>query len=286
MSAPFSTLLDVSGARLHVVGRPLSSPRGALVLVPGFAEHAGRWARAMDLLAAHGYSSFTYEPRGHGQSSGPRGHTPSWSALGEDLGAVVTALEESRHLPRRRALVAASMGALVAAEWLPAHPGRFHGFVLVAPYFAPARGYPPLKVLLARAAVGVWPALAQPHGLRGRQMTRDHALAAAYDGDPALVRVMSAGWFAGMRAAQARVREAGAAGIDAPTLVLHGLADPVADPRAASEWAATATAPGSDVFLYPGMLHEPLNEMDRDRVFADLARWLDRNVLEPREPGA
>jgi alpha-beta hydrolase superfamily lysophospholipase len=240
----------------------------------------------MDDLAARGYASFTYEPRGHGASSGPRGHTPSWSALADDLTAVVDALEAGGHLPPRRALLASSMGGLLAAEWVPAHPGRFHALVLVAPFFEPALRIPASKIGLARTVGAIWPSFAQPHGLRGRDMSHDPAVVAAYDTDPAIVRVMSARWFAEMRAAQARVAAAGAGGIDVPVLLLQGGADPVARAAAAEAWMKTAKVPGSETRIYPGFLHEPLHESDRGHVFTDLYRWLDRHVLETARPGA
>lgn len=292
-SAPFELVVPARGAKLRVVGHPVADPRGGVVIAHGFAEHAGRWSRFQVDLAARGYASFVAETRGHGGSSGARGHTPSWAALGEDLTAVVDALEAERRLPARRALLGASMGGLVVAAWAPAHAGRFHGYVLCSPYLAPARRLPAHKVALARIVSGVWPGLAQAHGLRGRELSHDATVVDAYDHDPRLVRVMSAGWFTQMRAAQARVAAAVAAGpdgpgkiADAPVLLLHGADDPIADPKAAEAFMALAQVPGSERRLYPGMLHEPLNELERNRVLADLARWLDRNILGTNRIGA
>jgi len=286
MPAPYESVVEVDGARLSVVGRPMRDARGGVVIAPGFAEHAGRYAQLMTDLAARGWAAFTYDPRGHGRSSGPRGHTPSWGRLGDDLGAVVDALEEDRVLPTRRALHASSMGALVAVEWM-AGPGRgrFHGLALVAPYFAPVSPPPAGKVALARTVGAVLPRMAQAHGLRGRSMSRDPNVIAAYDLDRAITRVMSARYFNEMRAAQARVAARGAAGLDLPVLLVHGEADPIASPEAAREWMRTVTTAGSEERLYPGLLHEPLNELSRARVFADYARWLDRQVLAVTQPG-
>ena len=286
--APFERTVESEGARLRVVGRPLADPRGTMLLVPGFAEHSGRYARLMRDLAARGYASYTYEPRGHGRSSGPRGHTPSWAVLGKDLSAVVADLVAHGDLRdgRRQAVWAASMGALLAAEWLPHQPpGRFHGAVFVAPYFAPAARLPLAKVWLARTVGALLPVMAQPHGLRGKEMSRDPAVIAAYDGDPELCRVMSARYFNEMRAAQARVAAHGAAGLDLPVLHVQGEADPIASLDAARAYMRTVTARGSESYVYPAMRHEPLNELEGARVFADVARWLDRVVLAVTRPG-
>jgi alpha-beta hydrolase superfamily lysophospholipase len=293
MNSPFELVVPSNDVRLHVVGHPVANPRGGIVIAPGFAEHAGRYARLMTDLAARGYASFLIEPRGHGTSTGPRGHTPSWAALQDDLTAAIDALESERRLPARRALFGASMGGLVAAEWVPAHPGRFSGLVLVAPFLAPAKPLPPLKVALADLVTGVLPRLSQSHGLRGRDLSHDATVVAAYDADPFLVRVMSARYFTEMRAAQARVKAAIAAGpagtgaiLDAPVLLLQGAADPVASAAAAQSFMKLAPAPGSEARVYPGMFHEPLNELDRNRVLADMARWLDRNILGTNRIGA
>jgi alpha-beta hydrolase superfamily lysophospholipase len=286
MPAPYERFVEVDGARLSVVGRPMRGPRGGVVLAPGFAEHAGRYGPLMTDLAARGWATFTYDPRGHGRSSGPRGHTPSWAHLGHDLTAVVDALEKDGGLPPRRALHASSMGALVAVEWMAgAGRGRFHGLALVAPYFAPVAPPPAGKVVLARTVGLLLPRLAQAHGLRGRSMSRDPNVIAAYDLDPAITRVMSARYFNEMRAAQARVRSRGAGDLDVPVLLLHGEADPIASPAAARAWMRTVTTAGSEEHVYPGLLHEPLNELARARVFADYARWLDRQVLATSSPG-
>ena len=289
MQAPFELTVQAPGVRLRVVGRPVTDPRGGVVIATGFGEHVGRYVRLMEDLAARGYSTFVYDARGHAGSSGPRGHAPTWAALGDDLTAVVDALEAERRLPQRRALLGASMGGLVAASWLPAHRGRFHALVLVAPFLAPKMALPPAKVLLARTVGAVLPTLAQATGIRGRDLSHDAAIIAAYDADPLVTRVMSARYFSEMRAAQAQVARdvAGEEGgvLDVPVLLLMGADDPIADVRAAEAWMRTATASGSEIHVYPGLRHEPLNELDRNRVLADLARWLDRRVLEATRPG-
>ena len=283
MRAPFERTIDSAGVKLRIVGRPIIDPRGGVLIVPGFAEHAGRYTRLMRDLAARGYASFTYDPRGHGRSGGARGHTPSWDQLGEDLSAVVNDLEENRDLPSRRALWASSMGALLAAEWLPRQPrGRFQAAVFVDPYLAAAVSPPPHKVLLARTVGALLPGLAQPHGLRGKDLSHDPSIIAAYDGDPELTRVMSAGYFNAMRAAQARVAAQGADGLDVPLLIIHGADDPIASLEAARKFRATCTTSGTDLRIYPGLRHEPLNEPEGTRVFADVARWLDHVVPEVR----
>ncbi len=246
MPGSFDLMVPAGDIPLHVQGHEVSEPRGGLVIAPGFAEHTGRYARLMQELAAHGYTTAVYDPRGHGRSGGPRGHTPSWSTLVEDLERVIRALEAARCLPRHFGLLGASMGGLVALDWSLSHRDRARGLVLVSPYFEAANAPPPWKVALARTLGSVWPTLAQAHGLKGRDMTHDPVIVAQYDTDPALTRVMSARYYTEHRKAQARLRKT-AQEVGFPVLVLIGTADPIARTTTGERWAAEVPRPGIEV---------------------------------------
>jgi alpha-beta hydrolase superfamily lysophospholipase len=278
--------LDVpaAGAVLRMSGHDVASPRGTLVIVPGFAEHSGRWTRVQDELASRGYASYAFDPRGHGRSGGARGHTPGWGALLDDLSAVFHALEKERRLRGAVGLLGASMGGLLAIEWAVRHRERIKALALVSPFLAPALSIPPHKLLLAHTLGRALPRLAQAHGMRGKSLSHDPAVIAQYDGDPLQTRVMTARYFLEMRAAQERVRALGPK-IELPVLVLAGAADPVASVPAMEAWARTVPEGRCRLLVFPGLLHEPLNEPERLRVFGELVRWLDFHVVGQARPG-
>lgn len=281
---PFTLTVPAGDVRLHVLGHEVHHPRGGLLIAPGFAEHAGRYARLIQDMAARGYASFVYDPRGHGQSTGPRGHTPSWGALVDDLDRVVMALEHEQRLPARWGVLGASMGGLVALDWMLSHRGRAKGLALVSPFFEAAFEPPAWKVWLATVLGEQWPTLAQAHGLKGRDMSHDPAIVSLYDVDPAMTRVMSARYYAEHRAAQARLL-AGASHVDFPVLVQVGTADPIARHETAERWAHAVPDGWCELEIYPRLKHELLNELERHRVVLDLVRWLDHHVVEETRPG-
>lgn len=276
--------VPVSGATLRVAGHDVLSPRGGVVIVPGFAEHSGRWGRVQDELAARGYSTYAYDPRGHGKSGGARGHTPSWGTLLDDLTAVFDVLERDRRLPKLVGLLGASMGGLLAIEWALAHREHIRGLALVSPFLAPALRIPPHKLALAHTVGRALPGLAQAHGLRGKDLSHDPAIAFQYDTDPLQTRVMTARYFLEMRAAQERVARLGPR-VDFPVLIQAGGADRVGSVAAIEAWARSVPEPWCRLIVYPGLFHEPLNEPDGPRVFSDLAHWLERNVVGEARPG-
>jgi alpha-beta hydrolase superfamily lysophospholipase len=272
------------GETLSVRGNEVMDPRGAVIIAPGFAEHAGRYGRLAQELASRGYSTYVYDPRGHGKSTGTRGHTPSWNQLVADLDAVFSALVNEDDFPARRAVVGMSMGSLVALDWALAHRREIDGLGLVAPFFKPAFQPPAWKVALAHTVGAAIPQFGQPHGLKGRDMSQDLVVAAQYDTDPAITRVMSARYYTEFQAAQERLRRT-APGVDFPVLVLQGGADPIASAEATAVWARAVPRPFCEWTVYQGLKHEVLNEFERGRVVSDLLYWLDRHLMAAVRPG-
>ncbi len=67
--------------------------KAAICLVHGHGEHTGRYAHVGAALTEKGYSLLGFDLRGHGKSAGPRGHTPSYDALLDDIAAFFGQIE-------------------------------------------------------------------------------------------------------------------------------------------------------------------------------------------------
>jgi alpha-beta hydrolase superfamily lysophospholipase len=252
------------------------APSGlGLVIAPGFSEYGERYAEVARFLGERGIAVVTYDPRGHGRSEGVRGHSPRWKALVGDLDHVIAGALAAGALPARWALLGASMGALVALDWAIARPEHAQALVLVAPFFRYGSRAPVWRVALAHAASAVAPTLAQPHGLRGAQLTTDPELSSLYDRDPRINRVMSARYYVEYRATQERLLASTVPG-RYPILVLHGEDDRIADPAPSRAFVSALSADRVTSYFYPCMRHEVLNERERERVYHDLAKWLER----------
>jgi alpha-beta hydrolase superfamily lysophospholipase len=64
-----------------------------------------------------------------------------------------------------------------------------------------------------------------------------------------------------------------------PVLVVHGEEDPVV-PVSTARYVAAAL-PNASLRLFPGDLHDVLNEHDRDRVHDVVADFVDEHSLAP-----
>jgi len=59
-----------------------------------------------------------------------------------------------------------------------------------------------------------------------------------------------------------------------PLLTIVGGDDPVVDPASVREFFDEVGVEDKTLMLYPNMLHEPFNELGRERVLDDVVRWL------------
>jgi alpha-beta hydrolase superfamily lysophospholipase len=66
--------------------------------------------------------------------------------------------------------------------------------------------------------------------------------------------------------------------IRSPIVMLVGGQDTVVDPAAAREFYDRLGSEDRTLLLYPKMLHEPLNELGRDQVLDDVARWIESRL--------
>lgn len=60
-----------------------------------------------------------------------------------------------------------------------------------------------------------------------------------------------------------------------PPPLLHGDADPIANVSATRRFFAAAGSQDKTLNVYGGFLHEVLNEIGKERVWEDIASWLD-----------
>jgi alpha-beta hydrolase superfamily lysophospholipase len=256
-----------------------AEPRGAIIIAHGFAEHGGTYGHAaLSLGSALDVDVIAVDFRGHGRSPGRRGVVRRYEDLGDDL---TCALEwAARQYPNApRFLLGHSNGGQVVLRLALQRRTPVEGLIISNPALRIAIPIPPHKLKLGKWLLRHAPWITLRGDTRVELLTRDPEIQRQHRADRLRHSRMSAPLFFGMVEGGAML-VARAGEIAAPIVLLVGGQDRVVDPAAAREFYDRLGSQDKTLLLYPKMLHEPLNELGREQVLDDLARW-----IEPRLSG-
>lgn len=251
---------------------PKGAPKGVVVVTHGYAEHCGRYHEVAHVIVDAGWAALTYDCRGHGKSPGPRGYIDRFDTYATDLHAMIAAARQLVPENAPVVLLGHSHGSLITLYALASNnPPKVTSAIVSSPYLGIKLAVPSWKKVLARVASKITPKLNQPNGIKAEHLTDDMAKRAEHDADALNFATANTRWFVESSDAQEFVAER-ADRIAVPTTWLVGANDPLANP-AQSRLVANKVK-GATYHDLAGMKHEVFNEVDRGKVFAELARAL------------
>jgi alpha-beta hydrolase superfamily lysophospholipase len=269
------TWKSLDGLDMYARGwAPPEKPRAAIMLVHGHGEHVGRYDHVAAALAEKGYAMLGFDLRGHGKSGGPRGHTPSYDALMDDIASFSRQADE-RYPGLPHFLYGHSMGGNLVLNFALRRKPDLHGVIATDPWLKLAFDPPASQVLLGRLTNGIAPAFVQHSKLDTKGLSHDQAVVTAYANDPLVHDKISARLFVTIYESGLWALEH-AAEFPLPLLLMHGAADPITSARASQEFARKA---GDKVTIkvWDGLYHEIHNEPEKAEVFKVMLGWLDRH---------
>jgi len=255
-------------------------PRKAVLLFHRGHEHSGRIAHLVDELDLADTDFFAWDARGHGQSPGARGDSPSFATSARDVQTFCEHLAQAHDIAEENiAVIAQSVGAVIVATWVHDYAPRIRALVLASPAFKVK-----LYVPLAR------PGLALLRKLRGnffvdsyvkaRFLTHDPQRIASYDQDPLITKSISVNVLLGLYEAGERV-VADAQAIGVPTQLLISGADFVVHRKPQEQFFERLGSVHKEKHILPGFFHDTLGEKDRAPVIARMRRFILQNFASP-----
>ncbi len=273
------TIPGTNGLSLHGRHWAVNDPRGVVVVVHGFGEHGDCYdhvARAVSPVA--GVDFVAPDLRGHGLSPGRRGVVKVYDDLVDDVMSTVSWVERERPGLPIYLLGQSNGGLVVLYTMLNAKAaGRLAGVIVSNPALALAFPVPKAQVQLGKILLRIAPWFTLPSPIVPENLTRDPVLQQWRRDDPLMHGRMSAPLFFGMGEGSRQV-SLNAEKVVAPLLMILGGSDPVIDPQTSREVFDRLGSTDKTLLLFPPMLHEPLNEIGREKVFTDIADWLDSRL--------
>ena len=254
--------------------QPAGNARGIVVIVPGFNAHSGHYQWVAEQLNRDALLVLAIDLRGRGRSDGERFTVAAFSEYVADVAQLI-ALAKTREPGLPIFLLGHSAGGVVAALYALDNQDSLRGllcesfaFELPAPAFA-------LAVIKGLSHVA-------PHAhvlrLKNEDFSRDPAVVAAMDADPLIAdEAQPAETLAALVRADEQLKQ-GFSQIVLPLFIAHGTEDRAAKPSGSEHFFEAAGSVDKTLKLYAGRFHDPLNDIGRDEVIADISNWIDLHL--------
>lgn len=252
------------------------NPKAHVGVVHGYADHSGRYRGIIQHLVNEGFAVHAFDYRGHGQSGGRRGHCDRFDDFLDDLDAFWSRVQEAAG-GQKTFVLAHSHGSLMSIVWQKRAPQHISGMVLSAPYLRLALKPSPFKVISAQLVGKVVPWLPVKNVLMPEQLTRDPQAQKQVAKDPLYNQVVTPRWFGEANAAQHEAFSLGDR-LTMPVFEFLGSADPIADTEAGKKFFELIGSKDKTFKEYPGVVHEPMNDLGKEQVWSDISLWISRHL--------
>ena len=266
-----------AGAKLHLQKwLPDDHPKAIILLVHGYAEHAGRYQYFAGHCVGKGYAVFAVDHWGHGQSDGTPGYVPDFSVFHDGVDQLVAcARQDFPELPLM--LVGHSMGGLISATYLLSNQSRFSACVLSGPAIKAAEEPSAFLKAISGFLSRFFPKLGVLE-LDSNGVSRDPQVVADYLADPLVYNgKMGARLAAEMLNNMTKIQQ-NAGQISLPILMLHGEKDSLAAAEGSKFLDSQISSSDKTLIIYPELFHEIFNEPEKDQVLNDMTDWVDKQL--------
>ncbi len=252
------------------------SPKGVVALVHGFGEHVARYQHVAEYFDQHDLALVGYDQRGHGKSSGKRGHVKDYNWLLEDVDRLLQKTQEVfPNIPI--ILYGHSWGGNIVTNYLlQKDTSLLAGAVVSSPWLKLAFDPPKVQLSVGKLIGKLFPGFTQSNNLDASELSADLEVGKAYQADPLVHGKISIATFLGTHQSGLWALE-NASKLQLDTFLMHGTADKITSHKASQEFAQKASGKVT-LQLWEGLRHETHNEVNKTEVLKTVAEWILRKI--------
>jgi len=243
-----------------------------MVFVHGLGEHSGRYGNPVSYFCPRGYAVYAMDNRGHGRSSGIRGHIDASSQYVDDLAHFIDKVREESGKDALF-LVGHSLGGLISLSYALAFQQGLSGVIISSPGLRTGKAPPAIKAFMGRILSRVWPTLTLSNEIDPTHISRDKEVVNKYISDPLVHNRVSTRFYTEFLKETARVMTH-APSMQVPFLLMQAGRDLLVDPQASKEFFERAGSKDKTLMIYEQCYHELFNEPEKEKVFADMEQWI------------
>ena len=252
----------------------------AIVLFHRGHEHSGRMMFVADELGFDDFAYFAWDARGHGNSPGERGDSPSFGTSVSDIQAFMQHIEQEYQIPQENiCVIAQSVGAVLVSTWLHDYAPKIRCAVLASPAFKVK-----LYVPFARQGLALWSKVKGNFFVnsyvKAHYLTHNKARQESFNQDPLITRAISARILLGLYKAAERV-VADAQAITTPIQLFISGADWVVHHKPQHDFYNHLGSHIKERHVMSDFYHDTLGEQNNHLVFEPMRRFIRERFEEP-----
>jgi len=247
---------------------------GTVTFVHGQSEHCSRYDAIFGKFAIAGLHVNCFDLRGHGQSTGIRGHTP-FESIFEDISLIVSKADPK--IPH--IIYGHSMGGLLVLSYVLSFQQakklpQFAGVVTTGALLRLTHPLPGQSVI-SKVLSAISETTTIKNGVKATAISRDKDEVEKYVKDHWNHGLISFKAARDISVFSVYVMQ-NANNFSHPLLILHGGADDITDHKASEQFSNKVSSSDKTLKIYPGLYHEIHNELKeaREEVIQNILDWL------------
>lgn len=255
-------------------------PKAVIVAIHGGMAHAGDYVTPALYFKEHGMATVSFDMCGHDGKK--RVDIPGFSSFLDDM-ALFLKWVKSSYPGLPIFIMGHSMGALIATHL---ELGRFakdrdiKGIVLSSPYYVNAIKVPQILQTFSRSLAKMFPKMKVPLESLTHMLTHDATITERHHADERdniRATEVSFRFAASLMQAQQDLPKSFSKWVHPVFAVVAG-DDKLADAQGAKALFDTIPQNLLQYHHYPDNFHENFNELNRNQIFADIVRWMEKVV--------
>ena len=255
---------------------PANEPKAVLLVVPGLAEHSGRYMNIVNHFVPKGYAVYCLDQRGHGKSQGLRGYVERFSYFVNDLKTFLNIVRSKYH-DTKIFIVGHSVGGTIATAYAVRHQDEFDGLILSGATLSLGASVSSGLIIVARILSLLLPKMGL-YIIDASAISQDKSVVETYVNDPLVYRGRIQARLGAELIKAMQILPRQMSKIDLPILIMHGTADQLSDPKGSQMLFEQVSSRDKTLKLYADFYHEIFNEPGREQVFADMESWLVAHI--------
>ena len=253
------------------------NPTHVLILQHGFGEHSDRYKNILDTLKDESISVYALDSRGHGRSEGKRGHVDQFQNYIDDLSDLIRIAKEEEK-KQKVVLLGHSLGGVIALQYATEgfNQENLSGIIASSPGLKIKMDFEKeIKKFAAQILSSIMPSTTLDANIDLQFLSHDQSVIEAYKKDPLVHGKVSFQMGLNLfNLGSALFQKAHL--ISVPIFMIHGDADGITDYEGTKEFFSNLTTPNKEIKIYPGLFHEMMNELPKDKeiVLRDVKNFI------------